>query len=482
MAMVQADNLNNVAHAAETLILESYVSYQAGLPVTRNGVTLAFGTTSGQALTPTLDNLRSMNVGITPSDNFGNYKTLNTATYITSIQRVPAGCELSPNGHDCNITGMVCMDRPVQNYGAAVGETDDFAIGKMIGKIGGDAGTSIVGSQANITGAGNSWTRPNPFAGTPIGIVCVRVGYGATSFLNFLRVSDTRDPNFQNNVTVGGNVATPYGSVGAGTGNNGADCRLGEILVSGAFWSRSATCIKRAWTDGAAGEVGVADAAGTARAVLNDAGEILSKDASGVVKAGITYTGAESNVKADNLLTNAGTAGMRPTGESFANTVTINTAAAPGGACTTNNAMVWGSGATSLVLLKCVSNVWTVTGMTIGSVGGACPTNGQLGETSTQVSLICQGGSWMVTNSRMGNFVVLEAYLANDGTSIPKPSCGSGGVAKVYEMPQSISSEVSTVANFRATDMGATWTVDIRGGANQSIAGVAIAQVGCFYN
>lgn len=173
---------------------------------------------------------------------------------------------------------------------------------------------------------------------------------------------------------------------------------------------------------------------------------------------------------------------MRATGESFANTVTINTTAVPGGACTTNNTMVWGSGSTSLALLKCVSNVWTVTGMTIGVLGNACPTNGQLAETSAQISLICQGGAWMPLNSRMGNFVVLESYLASDGTSVPKPSCGSGGVAKLYELPQSVSSEVSTVANFGGTDMGASWTVNIRGGANQSIAGVAIAQAGCFYN
>lgn len=313
-------------------------------------------------MTPTLDNLRGMAVGITPGSNFGNYKTLNDASYITSIKREPAGCELTPNGQTCNITGLVCMDRPVQDYGAPVNETDDFAIGKMVGKIGGDGGTSIAGSAVTITGAGDAWSDPNPFAGTPVGIVCARFGFGSAAFGNFLRVRDTRDPNFQNNVTVAGNIASPAGTVGAGTGNPGSGaCRLGEILASGAFWSRSATCVRRAWIDGNAGEAGVADAAGTTRAVLKDNGEILSMDAAGAVKAGFTYTGASSNAVADNLLNNAGNAGLRANGESFANSVIINTAAIPGAGCPTNDAMVWGTGSTSLVLIKCVANIWTAT-------------------------------------------------------------------------------------------------------------------------
>ena len=52
MAVIQADGLKNVANAAETLVMEHYDSYQAGLPVTRNGVTLNFGTTAGESMTP----------------------------------------------------------------------------------------------------------------------------------------------------------------------------------------------------------------------------------------------------------------------------------------------------------------------------------------------------------------------------------------------------------------------------------------------
>ena len=481
MAVIQADNIKNVANAAEALVLEMYDSYQAGLPITRNGVTLAFGAAPGQALTPTLANLRAMDVGLTPGSDFGSYKTLADATYITQIRRIPAGCELTPNGQTCNITGLVCMDRPVQEYGAAANATDDMGIGAMIGRIGGDAGTSVAGSAATITGAGGAWTAANPFAGTPVGIVCQRFGFGSAAFAKFLRVRDTRDPNFQNNLTVGGNIIVPTGTIGTGTGNpGGAECRLGEILASGAFWSRSATCIKRAWVDGANGEIGVADTAGVARAQLKDTGEILSLDAAGNFKAGFTYTGALSNVSADNVLNNAGNAGLRPNGEAFSSSVVISTTAAPGGVCPTNDAMVWGTGTTSLRLLKCVANIWTTTGATVGTIGGACTTNGELGETPTKVSIICVGNTWQTTTSRIGSWAISDQYLVGHGTVLPKPACGSGAAPKIVQIPKAINASALYV-NFDIQDNGPSWTILMVDGANNPAWSTAIAQAGCWY-
>jgi hypothetical protein len=478
-AMMQADNLSSVAKAAETLVLEHYDAYQAGLPITRNGVTLPFGTASGEALTPTLANLRAMAVGITPGSDFGSYKQLANATYITSIRREPAGCETSPNGRTCNITGLVCMDRPVSDLGAPATEIDGFGLGKMLGKIGGDGGASILGSTANITGGGGAWTAPNPFAGTPAGIVCARFGFGSAGFANFLRVNDSRDPNFLNNVTVGGNIIAPTGSIGTGTGTTG--CRRGEIMASGDFISRSINCIKRAWVDGPNGEIGVADAAGTPRAQLKDTGEILSKDAAGVVKAGFTYVGLESNAKADRVETNAGTAGLRPNGESFANSVVINTSAAPGAACPTNDALVWGNGTNTLKLLKCVANLWTTTGATIGAVGGACTTNGEIGETPSKLSIICVGNVWQTTTSRMGSWAVSYTVYAINGSVLGKPACGSGGLPKLVEIPQAIDAD-KLYTSFSQTDNGSSWTVSLTDGAGNPTTSRALSQGGCWYN
>lgn len=482
MAVIQADGLKNVANAAETLVMEHYDSYQAGLPVTRNGVTLNFGTTAGESMTPTLANLRAMAVGLTPGTDFGNYKTLVDATYITQIERIPAGCELSPAGQTCNIQGMVCMDRPLQEIGAPAGETDDLGIGAIFGRIGGDAGSSYAGSAGTITGSNGSWTRANPFAGSPVGLVCQRFGFGSAAFGRFLRVRDSRNPDFQGSLTVKDSIDTTTGTIGAGVGNPGPGaCRLGEIMNSGDFISRSLTCIKRAWVDGANGEIGVADAAGTPRAQLKDTGEILSKDAAGVVKAGFTYVGTESNAKADRIETNAGTAGLRPNGESFANSVVINTSAAPGDACPTNDALVWGNGTNSLKLLKCVSNIWAATGTVIGAVGAACPTNGQIGETPAGVSLICVNNTWMTTTNRIGKWVVSSTVPVVHGAVVGKPACESAGLPLLIEIPQAIDAD-KLYTSFTHIDNGASWTVSLTDGAGNATTSRALGQLGCWYN
>ena len=482
LAVTQADGLKNVANAAETLVMEHYDSYQAGLPVTRNGVTLNFGTTAGESMTPTLANLRAMALGLTPGADFGNYKTLSDATYITQIQRVPAGCEASPAGQTCNIQGMVCMDRPVQEYGAPAGETDDFGIGVMMGRIGGDAGTSIVGAAGNIIGSGGAWTRANPFAGTPVGLICQRFGFGSAAFGRFLRVRDSRNPDFQGALTVNNSINTTTGTIGAGTGNPGpGECRLGEIMNSGQFISRSVLCIRRAWVDGANGEIGVADAAGTPRAQLRDTGEVISRDAAGNIKAGFTYAGAESQAKADRVQTNAGTAGLRPNGETFGDSLVINTTAAVGGACPTNDAMVWGNGLNSLKLLKCVANLWVATGTAVGNIGDACPTNGQLGETPAGVSVICVNNTWMQTTNRMGRWAVAATYYVVHSTNVGKPLCESGGLAKLIELPQAIDA-TRLYTSFTYADNGSYWTISLTDGAGAATSSRALAQTGCWYN
>ena len=494
-ASTQAEVIQNVAQAANNLVGEFYASYQAGLPVTKNGVTLPCTTASceaqGEARTPTMTNLRAMGVGLTPNGSLtANYKSLDGANFITSIRRIPAGCELIPdpsngalNGSTCNVDGMVCVDKPVQLIGAAVGITDDVGLGAMITKIGADGGFSTSYAPTIITGYDNMWQMPNPFAGTPSGIVCVRFGFGSAALSDFLRMHETRDPDFKNNVTIGGNVIVTTGTVGTGTGTSGAGvgCRLGEILNSGAFFSRSAACINRAWVDGVNGEVGVADAAGIPRAQLKDTGEIISKNAAGTVQAGFTYTGAQSFARADVIQTNAGTAGLRQNGEAFGDTLVINTAAAVGGACPTNNALVWGNGSNSLKVLKCVSNVWALTGTVVGGVGGACPTNGQIGETPANVSVICVNNVWQTVTSRMGNWAVSSTLLVGHGNVVTKPLCEGASVPKLIQIPKAINAAALFV-NFDAQDNGTSWTILMVDGENNPAYSTSLAQVGCWYN
>lgn len=205
-AQAQADTISAIRTAAEILVFEHYVDYQEGKPIVRHGVTIPWGEGPASALRPTVAQLEKMNVGIEGISDVGSYKSLTRGGYDITINRTPAGCEMSPSGVDCNITGLVCTDRPVAEMNSLPGEIDSFGIGKMLMRIGGNAGASVLGGTGEIIGTGASWTAANPIAGAPAGIVCARFGFGVAEYWNFLRVRDSRDPQFMNNVTLKGGL------------------------------------------------------------------------------------------------------------------------------------------------------------------------------------------------------------------------------------------------------------------------------------
>lgn len=205
-AEAQADAISAIRTAAEILVFEHYVDYQEGVPITRGGTTLSFGNSPGQALRPTVAQLRTMNLGIDGASDVGSYKSLTEGGYSITVNRSPVGCETSPSGVDCNITGLVCADRPVRDYASPAGEVDSFGIGKILSRIGGNAGASMLGGTGEIISTGASWKAPSPISGAPEGIVCARFGFGVAEYWNFLHVRDSRDPNFMNNVTLKGGL------------------------------------------------------------------------------------------------------------------------------------------------------------------------------------------------------------------------------------------------------------------------------------
>lgn len=199
----QADVLKSVRTAAETLMFEHYASFQAGLPITKNGVTLPFGNNPGESMSPTVAQLATMGVGIDNMDDRGSYKSLVDAGYIVRMERVPAGCEASPSGRECNLTGLACFDGALRDPGTPIGSVDGEAIGRMMLRLGGDGGASLLGvAGGRIVGSQGDWEAPNPVAAAPAGIVCSRFGFGSAGFARFLTQYDPRDPFFQNNVTI----------------------------------------------------------------------------------------------------------------------------------------------------------------------------------------------------------------------------------------------------------------------------------------
>lgn len=245
----QADVLKAVRNAAETLMFEHYASYQAGLPITKNGVTLPAGTAPGESMSPSVAQLGGMGLGIEGMSDRGSYKSLTEAGYTIRLERVPAGCEATPQGRECNLTGLACFDQALRDPRTPAGSVDGEAIGRMMLRLGGDGGASLLGvADGRIVGSQGDWEMANPVASAPAGIVCSRFGFGSAGFANFLRVRDTRDPEFQNNVTIAGGInvqqTATLGASCAGTAEGMAV--WGE--VNGApVWLR---CEGEVWTPG----------------------------------------------------------------------------------------------------------------------------------------------------------------------------------------------------------------------------------------
>lgn len=500
---LQGDLLNLIKAAYNDYAMENYPALQSNLPVTKNGVTLAPGAAFGQAMAPRVQDL--VNMGYL-SAGTTDQAMLAGGTYRGVFRREPLACV----GTACNIPGTLYIDQPILVPGTA--EMNGLAVGSLIERIGGDALVALNTAPAQMV-AINGANVPNPVAGNPPGVVGARVGFGASGFGRFLVLNDPRDPNFQGDVTVAGTlsagtVTAPVvigNSIGAGAGAGG--CRLGEILASGEVLSRSAACVRRAWIDGANGQVGVADAGGVTRVLLDgDSGEVTSRDGTGAVRAGFNYQGADSVAFADLVRNNANTAGLRPDGVVFGdqflnnagnagvrntgtvfgtlgdfNAIRINDTAAPGGACTEANSAVWGFVGTSPTLLRCDAGAWVAAnGVEIAAAGGACAVPNQQAVTALGVGLICHNATWMSLADRMGRWAVAETISVSHGSLVPKPACGSGGLARIYAIPQAIDS-TSLYTNFSASDNGGSWTANITGPAGEALLGSAIAQVGCFY-
>lgn len=443
--------------------------------VRKNRIALQNGSAIAGVANPNIPTVVELKALGDMPQNFANIIARPGGAPLYAVNRFGPTCPALPTS--CDISYMVSTSQP---YLDGQGIVAEGVLASAVNKVGAFAGYTTFQTPATFTGKGG-WTAPNP-NGAVAGNFAIYTTYGASGEALFLTMFETRDPQFQNNVTVNGNVIVPTGTVGTGVGTDagGVACTRAEIFSSGAFWSRSATCIKRAWMD-ATGQVAVADAAGQTRGELKDTGELVLRDATGNIKAGFIANGANIDGKADNFTTNAGNAGLRANGEVFGREIVIDTTAIVGNACTTNNATVWGTGTDSLTLLKCVANVWVATGLTKGAIGSACPTNGQIGETPGKVSIICVNNTWMTTTNRIGSWAVAYTVPVVHGSVITKPVCEAGSLAKVNAIPQSIDANALYVS-FMAQDNGPSWTILMPDGDNVATSSRATAQAGCWHS
>lgn len=521
---LQGDLLNLMRDATNNYAMENYPSLQQNQPVTKNGVTLS----AAQAMSPQVADLVGM--GYLPVGTSAQAR-LSSGTYRVSLAKTPAGCV----GAACDITGQVYIDQPIRKYGST--DMNGMAIGALMDRVGGDVLVSLPSSPASLQGM-NGTTLANPVPGNPAGVVGARVGFGAAGFGRFLIINDPRDPNFQGNLTVAGqiqgqdvtanNAVVATNSVGVGTGSSG--CRLGEILANGSIVSRAMNCVQRAWLDAPGGNVVAADTSGNPRAIMwGSTGDIHVRNGAGT--ATVQLEGATGRIG-----TNGYAPGTLPSGwgggvstwdvaaqgsigawdgtrvrvsmdrngdlrafdaagtyrggieiSNGGNRITSDVVRAglsgtPGAPCGANRVYAdIATNATGPGIVMCNGSVWVAVSMVASDPGAWCATNGAMSVSSSGVSLICQGNQYMSIADRMGRFALLGTYLVGHGAWLGKPACGSGGAPKIYFMPQAIDAQKLYVT-FRAADYGGSWQMLIVDGDGSGRPGNGIAQVGCFYS
>jgi hypothetical protein len=500
-ARLQGDAVLALRSAAHKLVMENYANYQQGINVAHKRqsdgvvVTLSAGTGSGQSMRPTVATFRGMDLGVDNALDNGTYKTLASAGYDFLISRSNQ-CAVNTNDESCQVTGYVCLNKPVRTFTDLSGAADSVAEGIILTRLGGYGAAAFIGGNASqIISADGSWRVPNPYGSVP-GIICAKFGWGSESD-DYLRRYDTRDPMFQNNVTVKGNVTSTDGYIGAGKGTDGTgqSCSLGVILNSGQIVSRAANCIRRAWLDGSTGQIGAADANGITRLLIDgNTGGLSSKDAGGNDRAGIRYNGAgESELYADNLLNNAGTAGIKSDGTVFGklgkfdnvvmNNATLNAGSTLGASCSPDGAMSWALLGNRFTLARCTGGAWVSTGGFLnGSAGSSCvAVDGAPGIGPSGEQLLCQAGTWVRTMDRMGRTVLMGSFLTSDGSSITKPGCLAGSTGTAAYMALGSEQQALQYANRYLTDNGGSWSVNLKNGAGATIPGDVVVLTYCTY-
>lgn len=454
-ADIEADTLEIYRLALQRYTDDYYQDIQINTsPITRGTQTLAPGAAAGQTLQPTVANLIGM--GYLPNGFINQTIMVDGGTYENRILREPAGCVATA----CNVNGFAYVSVPYNVRGAA--EVNGPVVGQMLNRLGGQAGVSVPGAAANITGAGSAWGGPldipNPVAGAPAGVVGIRFGYGSNSLLSYVRIQDVRDPNLLGNLTVAGNVSA------GGTLNATGATTLTTLTTSGATTINGAATVNNtlAVTGAVTGQaditsrtnVGTSDGiAACLRTALTSSGNIIARSAACLDRITLNSTAGtvemrdNANVSrvrmtADtgNLALFNGGAGQTVLLDSVAGRVQSNvgnfsTSALAGSSCA---AFIAGDiaqdSAASGTLLICRGGLWRRTGLEQAVRGTPCPTIGVLAQSSTNEALICRG-TWETLNDRVSASVTMALWSGNGAatgaSAVPVPSCGVGGVPDI---------------------------------------------------
>jgi len=500
--VAEATILDNLRAAANTAISEQVLALQLGSPLTKFGISVAPVIVGANAIwRPTIAQIVAM--GYLPPGWAATKSTLNSAPYLIEFKRMPIGCVPAL----CSIEGQIVLSGPIRDTSAA-GQMDNVAIGPILTRIGADSGVSLQTNPNTITGFGNTWSIPNPVAGTPAGVVAIRIGTSSNSNSQFVRINDTRDPTLQGNLTVAGNVSVggTTNFVGATTFNNGVTLKNSaininaadgtncvQILPSGSVNIKCAgelTARTGAFTDGAGNTTSIVPGAITTTGDINVGGNsaIVGKVSGNRLQPTGSYSPgmpcSDSNALASNAINNGL---VLCSGGAWR---AIVTQSAVGQACAPTGSFAQQDGAA----LICQNGIYVpLAKFTLTGVAGAtCSTIGVIAvDVASSVELMCHanpaGGSaiWFRLNDLVSNLQFISSYQVVDQQVIYKSVCGTtagySGKPSLVIIPSAEGSTNSTFNRY-AIDNGPSWTVYLRDSTGTALAGAnAIAMLYCYY-
>lgn len=168
---------------------------QGRAPVGRAGQPLFL-----DARAPTLSEIKA--VGHLPSE----FPERSALGFGVKIAIAVSGCP----GQGCRLDALAFTDEPVGEGGGDGAGIDVMAIAEVLGMMNGLGAWVAPGAAQRVRGT--NVDMPNPVrpsgSGWPVGTVAAWAGLDRSSALQYLRVGDTRDPDFKGNVSVGGAVSS----------------------------------------------------------------------------------------------------------------------------------------------------------------------------------------------------------------------------------------------------------------------------------
>jgi len=504
----EATILDDLRNATNNAIFESMGQIQNGSDISKNGVTVTPVEVDGELVwQPTIAQLVGMSY--LPGGWTTTQSALNAAPYTISFTRVPAGCVVAA----CNIEGHVVLEGPIRSGPEA---SDGAVIGPILARLGADSGVSLPMSPDRISGFGGTWTLPNPVAGTPAGVVAVRVGTASSAFAQFVRIGDHRDPDLAGNLTVAGNTLFGDGSsttsefksavlvdaqsVQVRDGSGGACVSLRPTGVVDIACDGVLNAVTGSFKDAAGhvstvaptgivtpGSVSADDglrtpgvlAFGTSdpTALIVQAGDLLVKNAGGTA---LLRVGTDGDVTSGKDLV-AG-------GDVQARRLVLTSTVAEGDTCGGAQVAMMTTGG----LATCQGGQFQATSR-YASLGSACPTPGQPATDSrTGDFLVCRAGFFVSVTAMLSPRVYMASYTVKHGDFIavatalpngcPATASPTPAQATLYLLPQSdVETPGNPVLNRDAAWTGSGWTISLTDGNGAPTGSLALAEVFCLY-